>query len=82
MHATRGCGKCVRGSSASNVHEAVRSWLTRVNREIVFRERERFALSVGRFAVRSDVMDDSRYAVRDLCQSGEVVISTAKERSS
>ncbi len=78
----------MRGSSASNVHEAVRSWLTRVNREIVFRERERerererFALSVGRFAVRSDVMDDSHYAARDLCQSGEVVISTAKERSS
>lgn len=75
MHATRGCGKCVRGSSTSNVHEAVRSWLTRVNREIVFcereRERERFALSVGRFAVRSDVTDDSRYAARELCQSGE-----------
>ncbi len=30
----------------------------------------------------SDVMDDSRYAARDLCQSGEVEISTAKERSS
>ncbi|CAB3809627.1 hypothetical protein LMG28614_07086 [Paraburkholderia ultramafica] len=30
----------------------------------------------------SDVMDDSRYAARGLCQSGAVVTSTAKERSS
>ena len=30
----------------------------------------------------SDVMDDSRNPARGLCQSGEVVISTAKERSS
>lgn len=28
-------------------------------------------------AIGCDVMDDSRYAARGLCQSGEVVISTA-----
>ena len=32
--------------------------------------------------IGSDVMEDSRYAARGLCQSGEVVISTAKEGSS